>query len=112
MFLYKLSVSYNKSIEFLSRWKCLVINKLKIALKNNVFHVVSLNKDHIFKNTKSLQNNLIITHVKKTPNNFATISKSYYQESLSTDSNFKLSNDTIHVKNKRNHAFHKLLKLP
>ena len=63
LFIYWLSVSYNKSIAFLSQWKCLVINKLKIALKNNSSHIVSFNKSQLFKNIKSLQNNFIITCV-------------------------------------------------
>ena len=116
LFIYKLFVSYNKPLAFFNQWKCLVINKFKIALKNNSSHIVSFNKNQLFKNIKSLQNNFIITYVDKAPNNYAIICKSYYHQLLnsilSSDTNFKLSNDLINVKNKQIHAFHKSLEIP
>ena len=48
LFIYKISVSYNKPIEFFNQWKCLVIDKFKIALKNNSSHIVSFNKNQLF----------------------------------------------------------------
>ena len=115
LFIYKISVSYNKPIEFFNQWKCLVIDKFKIALKNNSSHIVSFNKNHLFKNIKSLQNNFIITYVDKAPNNYAIICKSYYHQLLdsvlSSDTNCKLSNDTINVKNKFMHIINYLKSL-
>ena len=82
---------------------------------NVIYLIISYNKDHIFKNTKSLQNNFIITCVDKAPNNYAIICISHYHEILNSiltsDKNFKLSTDSIIIKNKQIHAFHKLLKI-
>ena len=78
--------------------------------------IVSFNKNQLFKNLKSLQNNFIFTYVDKAPNNYAIICKSYYHQLLnfilSSDTNFKHSTDSINVKNKQVNAFHKLLKIP
>ena len=54
LFIYKLSVSSNKPITFFNEWKCLVINKFKIALKINLSRIVSYNKGQLFKIIKSL----------------------------------------------------------
>ena len=73
----------------------MVINKFKIALKNNLYYIVSFNKDQSFKSIKSLQNNFIITHADKVPNNYAIIYKSYCHQSINS---ILLSEDTI-IKN-------------
>ena len=65
---------------FFNQWKYLFIKKFEIALENNSSYIVSFNKNQLFKNVKSLQNNLIITYVDKAPNNFAIIYKSYYHQ--------------------------------
>ena len=47
---------------------------------------------------------------------YAIICKSYYHQLhisiISSDTNFKLSTDSINVKNKQIYAYHKLLKIP
>ena len=34
LFIYKISVHYNKPIKFFKQWKCLMLNRLKLELKN------------------------------------------------------------------------------
>ena len=38
LFIYKISVSYNKHVAFLIQWKCMVINKFLIVFTNNLSH--------------------------------------------------------------------------
>ena len=65
----------------------LFINKFKIALRNNSYPIVSLNKNQLFKNTiKTLENNFIFTYVDKVSVNHIIISYSilyFYQVLIS-----------------------------
>lgn len=48
LFIYKISVSYNKTVEYFNEWKILVIEQVTIALKINISDLVSINRKHLF----------------------------------------------------------------
>ena len=50
LFIYKLLVHYNKPLKYFKQWKCLILNCLKLELKNASSLLVSCNKSLLFKN--------------------------------------------------------------
>ena len=68
----------------------------------------------MFKHIEIHQDQFVITYVDKSPNNYAVICKEccYLNAIISTNNNFKISNESSIVKNKQMYSYRKLLKVP
>ena len=55
LFIYKISISYNKPIAYFNQWKCLALKEFLKKLKQNTSSILSYNKANLFKRIKILQ---------------------------------------------------------
>ena len=92
------------------------IKKLLHQLKQNFSSIISYNTASLLKQIKDLPDHFIVTCIVKLHNNDAIIFKEYYHNHIntiiSTNNNFKLSNESPVIKNRHIYSFHKLLKIP
>ena len=92
------------------------IKKLLHQLKQNFSSIISYNTASLLKQIKDLPDHFIVTCIVKLHNNDAIIFKEYYHNHIntiiSTNNNFKLSNESSISIYRRTYSFHKLLKIP
>lgn len=116
LFIYKISVSYNKPIAFFDEWKHLVIMKLHSYLQLHASNIVSYNHKLLLQQISKLKNNFVITYVDKAANNYAIICKLYYHQLLNSvitsNSNFIKVNTNIIINNRSILNYYKLLDIP
>lgn len=65
--------SYNKPAEYCNHWKILVIEQLTIALKKNISNLFTIDMKLLFHQITNFQKHFVITHVDKSPNNYANV---------------------------------------